>query len=85
MRAQRLIKQILKWLLIFVSIILILLYLNNRAIPLKKPAALSADLPEATPRKQCKFFKYPPVLTTGRQPLPIVGVHFLIKGNFQCQ
>ena len=57
MRAYKLIKKSLKWFLIFVSIILILVYLNNRAIPLEKPAALNADLPEANPPETMQIFQ----------------------------
>ena len=57
MSAYKLIKKSLKWFLIFVSIILLLVYLNNRAIPLGKPAALLADLPKANPPETMQIFQ----------------------------
>ena len=57
MKIYTLLRKVLKLVLIFVSIILILLYLNNRAIPLKKPDPLSANLPEANPPKTMEIFK----------------------------
>lgn len=57
MKVNKLIKNILKWFLIFVAITLILVYLNNRSIPLEKPAPISANFPEANPPKTMQIFQ----------------------------
>jgi N-acyl homoserine lactone hydrolase len=59
MKMHKYIKKGLKWLLILLSIITVLFYLNNRAIPLERPDPLNADLREANPPKTMQIFQIP--------------------------
>ena len=82
MRAYKLIKKSLKWFLIFMSIILILVYLNNRAIPLEKPGALSADLPEANPPEIMQIFQIPTGVNHRSAAFAYRGGSFFDKREF---
>jgi N-acyl homoserine lactone hydrolase len=76
------IKKGLRWLLILLSIITVLLYLNNRAIPLGKPDPLNADLPEANPPKTMQIFQIPTGVNHRSAAFAYRGGSFFDKREF---
>ena len=82
MKVHNYIKKGLKWLLILVSIITVLFYLNNRAIPLEKPDPLHADLPEASPPKTMQIFQIPTGVNHRSAAFAYRGGSFFDKREF---